>query len=68
MSKPMDSQAQALVMMYKHHLTYNYSNKVNADREYKKHVTEFQYFKSLPIANFSQTVWDEMNDLFTFGD
>jgi|TARA_B110000977_G_C11067471_1_gene488321 hypothetical protein len=65
MSKPMDNQAQALVMMYKHHLTYNYSNKVNADREYKKHVTEFQYYKALPITNFSQSVWDEMNDLFT---
>ena len=64
MSKPMDKQAQALVTMYKHHLTYNYSNKVNAAREYSKHVKEFEYFKSLPITNFSQNVWDEMNDLF----
>ena len=65
MSKPMDSQAQALVIVFKYHLTYNYSNKVNADREYKKHVKQFEYFKSLPISNFSQNVWDEMNDLFT---
>ena len=39
-------------------------NKVNAAREYNKHVKEFEYYKSLPIANFSQSVWDEMNDLF----
>tara|TARA_R110002033_G_scaffold1600_4_gene13317 strand:+ start:195 stop:407 length:213 start_codon:yes stop_codon:yes gene_type:complete len=64
MSKSMDKQAQALVVMYKHHLAYNYTNKVNAAREYNKHVKEFEYYKSLPITNFSQSVWDEMNDLF----
>ena len=65
MSKPMDKQAQALVVMFKHHLTHSYNNEENKEREYNKHVKEFQYYKSLPITNFSQSVWDEMNDLFT---
>ena len=68
MSKPMDKQAQALVVMFKHHLTYDYTNKVNADREYSKHVKEFEFYKSLAITNFSQNVWDEMNDLFAGGE
>ena len=46
----MDKQAQALVVMYKHHLAYNYTNKVNAAREYNKHVKEFEYYKSLPVT------------------
>ena len=65
MSKPMDKQAQALIVMFKHHLTHSYNNEENKEREYKKHMKEFRYFSSLPITNFSQSVWDEMNDLFT---
>ena len=65
MSKPMDSQARALIMMMNHHLTHEYTPEEGKQRNLDAHLDEFTHYSSLPVTQFSADVWDELNDLFT---
>ena len=65
----MDKQALSLITMMNHHLTHKYASKENKQRNLDTHLKEFKYFESLPVTDFSQSVWDEMNQLFnSWGD
>jgi hypothetical protein len=69
MNKPMDKQALYLITMMNHHLTHDYASEENKQRNLDSHLKEFKYFASLPVTDFSQNVWDEMNQLFnSWGD
>ena len=69
MNKPMDKQALSLITMMNHHLTHEYASEENKQRNLDAHLKEFRYFASLPVTDFSQSVWDEMNQLFnSWGD
>ena len=65
MSKPMDSQARSLMMMMNHHLTLEYTTEEGKQRNLDSYIAEFKHYDSLPVTQFSASVWDEMNDLFT---
>ena len=64
MSKPMDSQAQSLIVMMNHHLSHEYTTEEGKQRNLDAHLKEFKHYLSLPVVQFSADVWDEMNDLF----
>jgi hypothetical protein len=64
MNKPMDSQAKSLIIIMKHHLLHEYNSEENRQRNLDSHYKEFRQYESLPCANFSANVWDELNELF----
>ena len=64
MSKHMDKQAQALIVMMNIHLTHDYTTEESKQRNLDAHIKEFRYYDSLPFGQFSASVWDEMNELF----
>jgi hypothetical protein len=64
MSKPMDSQARSLIMMMNHHLTLEYTTEEGKQRNLDSYIAEFKHYDSLPVTQFSASVWDELNDLF----
>ena len=64
MSEPMDNQAKSLIAKMRHHLTHEYSSTENRQLVIDAHYKEFKYYESIPVTNFSPSVWDEMNDLF----
>ena len=64
MSKPMDSQARSLIVMMTHHLTNEYTTEESKQRNLDIYIAEFKHYDSLPVTQFSASVWDEMNDLF----
>ena len=64
MSEPMDNQAKSLIAKMRHHLTHEYSSTGNRQIIRRFLYKEFKYYESIPVTNFSPSVWDEMNDLF----
>jgi len=64
MSEPMDQQAHALISMMKHHLSCDYKSEENRQRNFDAHLKDFKHFASLPVTQFSPSVWDELIELF----
>ena len=69
MNKPMDKQAQTLITMMNHHLTHEYASERNRQHNLDVYLKLFKNYASLPVTDFSPSVWDEMNQLFnSWGD
>ena len=69
MNKPMDKQAQTLITMMNHHLTHKYASERNKQHNLDVYLKLFKNYASLPVTDFSPSVWDEMNALFnSWGD
>jgi len=67
MNKPMDVEAERLTTMYKHHIRYDYKTTAAHDSNEERFRKEFAFLLSIPVSEFSQSVWDDLNELFCGG-
>ena len=63
MHKPMDTEAISLMTQYKHHIRHTYASAENQAQNEKRMRDKFTALAAWPITEFSQAVWDELEEL-----
>jgi len=61
MHKPMDTQAQSLKGKVVHFMSHEFKTPENKDRNRKEILKEWEGLKQIPITEFSQNTWDDLN-------
>lgn len=65
MYRPMDTEAQALIGTTNHYLSHDYSSAESKDNARINILAEWDRLNTIPIGEFSQSTWDELNILIS---
>ena len=59
---PLDTQVRALKGKLKHHLTHEFLNEENKQRNFDEMKKEYEALLELPLNEITSFVWDSMNN------